>query len=266
MSNSSGGKDSTENPVSTGTVSRALRLLSILADADKPVTIKYASEKMQLAPSTVHRLLGLLKEEGFAVDVIDTRCYAVGPQFYRVSARVIENSSQMEFIRRVLQDTVATYDETVLFGQYLPSEGKLSFALRCDGHQKLLYQIEMHRPLSLVWGSSGKAVLAHLPPHRVADILSREGNSPGDSSPPPDYDDLMQQLSVMQTKGYCISHGEKLPGSRGIAAAVFDRSGVIGSICLTSPETRMPDADLDEIGRDLARRAELLSHELGAKS
>ncbi len=255
----------TEKTTPTGTVSRALRLLALLADADGPVTIKYVSEQMGLAPSTVHRLLGLLKEEGFVADVLDSRSYAIGAQFYRVSAKVVTGASQMDFITDVLKELAAIHDETILFGQYLPTGKSLSFAIRCDGQQKLLYQIDMHQPLSLVWGASGKAILAQLPEYKVAEILEAEGNAPGNGAQPPDFNTLIEELRDIRRAEYCVSYGEKLPGSRGIAAPLFDRSGIIGSICLTAPESRNKDGDIDLIGKNLAQRARQLSHDLGAK-
>jgi DNA-binding IclR family transcriptional regulator len=256
---------STEKTTPTGTVSRALRLLALLADADGPVTIKYVSDQMGLAPSTVHRLLGLLKDEGFVADVLESRSYAIGPQFYRVSAQVINGASQMDFIAHALEDLAAAHNETILFGQYLPTENSLSFAIRCDGQQKLLYQIDMHKPLSLVWGASGKAILAQLPEYKVAEILETEGNAPGNDATPPDFNMLINDLRDIRRAEYCVSYGEKLPGSRGIAAPLFDRSGIIGSICLTAPESRNSDSDIDLIGKNLAQRVRQLSHDLGAK-
>lgn len=238
----------------TGTVSRAMRLLALFADAGEPVTIKYISDRTGLAPSTAHRLLGLLKDEGFVVDVLATRRYAIGPQVYRVSARVMSSASQMDFIARVLEDLCETYNETVLFGQYLRSEGSMSFAIRRDGNQKLLYQIEMHKPLSLVWGASGRSILA------------RETAAPGNGEMPPTLDVLMSDLRRIQNAEYCVTYGQKLPGSRGIATPLFDQSGIIGSLCLTAPETRQRDVDADAIGRDLAANARKISHALGAKT
>lgn len=250
----------------TGTVSRAMRLLTLFADAGEPVTIKYISDRTGLAPSTAHRLLGLLKDEGFVVDVLATRSYAIGPQFYRVSARVMSSASQMDFIARVLEDLCETYNETVLFGQYLPSEGSMSFAIRRDGNQKLLYQIEMHKPLSLVWGASGRSILAHLPESTVAEILARETAAPGNGEVPPTLDVLMSDLRDIKNAEYCVTYGQKLPGSRGIATPLFDQSGIIGSLCLTAPETRQRDVDADAIGRDLVANARKISHALGAKT
>ena len=53
---------------STGTVSRALQLLAVLAESNGPVTVKQVSEQMGLAPSTAHRLLNLLRKDDFVAN------------------------------------------------------------------------------------------------------------------------------------------------------------------------------------------------------
>jgi len=74
-------------PASTGTVSRALQLLAVLADAKGPVAVKHVANTMGLAPSTAHRLLQLLRKEGFVDAAASGRLYDIGAQFYRSFAQ-----------------------------------------------------------------------------------------------------------------------------------------------------------------------------------
>lgn len=247
----------------TGTVSRALALLTLLADAGGRVTVKHVGDVMQVPPSTAHRLLQLLRKEGF-VDAAPGGQYGVGPQFYRVAARVVGGMSPATVAQPVIESIAETFNETVVFGLYLPTEGTLTFAARADGQQKLKYQIDMHKPLSLVWGASGKSVLAFLPDDVVATILAAEGPSPATGAPPPDAQQLAVELAGIRSQGWALSESEKLPDARGIAAPVYGPAGVIGCICLTSPKARMPHASTDAIGQEVAKRAKALSHDLGA--
>lgn len=249
---------------STGTVSRTLHLLGVLADAAGTVTVKYVAEQMNLAPSTAHRLLQLLRKEGFVEAAEGGRQYAIGPQFYRVAARVAVNISPTGIAQATIDAIADTFNETVMFGLYLPTERALSFSGRADGQQKLKYQIDMHRPLSLVWGASGKAILAFLPPEQVHAILVTEGLSPATGAPPPDADTLEKELQRIRARGYAVSESEKLPDARGIAAPVFGPAGVIGCICLTSPKSRMLHASIESIGNDVVAWARSLSRDLGA--
>jgi DNA-binding IclR family transcriptional regulator len=248
----------------TGTVSRALSLLSTLADAGGPVTIKEVAEKMALPPSTVHRLLHLMRAEGFVASLPDSRQYTIGNELYRVSARVVNAMKTPELAKRFIQTIASRFDETVLFGLYLPVQGALCFAARADGTQVLKYQIDLHQPLSLVWGASGKAILAFLPDKTVTEILAVEGPSPAKGEPAPSLGELRRMLMVIRSCGFAVSESEKLPGSRGIAAPVFSLDGVIGCICLTSPKARMAHGSIEEIGRAIAATARDLSLALGA--
>lgn len=247
-----------------GTVSRALKLLAFIADADGDVTVKQVKEAMGLAPSTVHRLLNLLRHEGFVEAKCKAGTYGIGPQFYRVSARVVNMVPLTELAQPVLDTIVSEYDETVVFGIYLPVERAMSFVARSDGQKKLTYQMDMNKPLSLVWGASGKAILAYLPDEAVADILKSEGASLATRAAPPTLETLREQLADIRHCGYAVSDGEKLSGAEGIAAPVFGTSGVIGSLCLTAPKGRLADTDMQQIGNNIAAHAQTLSKLMGA--
>lgn len=248
----------------TGTIGRALQLLGVLADAPGSVTVKHVAEAMGLAPSTAHRLLNLLKKDGFVESSAESRQYAIGPAFYRVSARVMGSVSKTSIAQPVIDELAVEFDETVLFGLYLPAERALSFAGRADGQQRLTYHVDMHRPLSLVWGASGKAILAFLDADVVRSVIAAEGPSPATGAPAPATEALIAALAKVREQGFAISENEKLPDARGIAAPVFGPAGVVGCICLTSPTVRMPHASIDGIVRSVVASAELLSQHFGA--
>lgn len=248
----------------TGTVERVLKLLAILADAGGPVSIKQVSDEMVLPPSTVHRLLQLLKSGGFAQAAPESRLYAIGPQFYRVAARVTRDVTPAEIAQPYLEQLARVFDEAVVFGLYLPEQGQMSFVGRADGAQRLKYQIDMFAPASLLWGASGKAILAFLSADTIESTWAAEAASPGGGAPRPSLRALNEALAVVREQGFATTNGEKLPDARGIAAPVRNARGVIGSICLTAPASRALAVDIAEIGRQVAKTAETLSVALGA--
>jgi DNA-binding IclR family transcriptional regulator len=58
-------KDKAEPGTLTGTSQRVLHMLMLVADSDGPVSVREAAKKLGLPPSTSHRLLNLLLEDGF---------------------------------------------------------------------------------------------------------------------------------------------------------------------------------------------------------
>ncbi len=248
----------------SGTVSRALQLLTVLADAPGPVSVKQVADQMQLAPSTVHRLLQLLRQDGFVQAGPETRQYAIGAEFFRVSARVMAQMTPAQVAQPFLEALASRFDEAVIFGLYLPEQAAMTFVARADGRQRLKYHIDLYQPASLIWGASGKAILSRLPAETVAAIWSAEGPSPASGKAKPSLKALNADLEAVRAAGYLVTDGEKLPEAQGIAAPVMSARGVVGCLCLTSPKSRALAADIDEIGREVSRNAAALSHALGA--
>ena len=246
-----------------GTARRVLMMLAALADAEGAVSVRHVADRLGLAPSTAHRLLNLLVEGDFAAYDPRSATYGVGPQFYRVAARLLANVSPIAMARRLIADVARRYDETILFGLYLPAERALSFVARADGQKKLLYRVEMNVPLSLVWGASGKAALAWLPEAEIAAVLAQERPSPATGAPLPPPEALALALARVRAQGFAVSSGEKLPGALGIAAPVFGPQGLLGTLCLTMPRDRAPDADPAALGAEIARDAGALTTQLG---
>lgn len=255
--------DSKDTKTGTGTAERVMTLLTLLADSAGPVSVRAAADDLGLPPSTTHRLLNLLVQGGFASFDQAGSTYSVGSEFFRLSARVAATVSPAAIARGVISDLASRYDETVLFGLLLPTTGKISFIERADGQNKLLYRIDMNTPLSLVWGASGKAALAYMPEAEMNEILAQEGASPATGEMPASSAALAAELKAIREAGFCVSHGEKLPGALGIAAPVFDPHGVIGTICMTMPQARAPTVSTAELGGEVAISARELTHKLG---
>ncbi|WP_226781160.1 IclR family transcriptional regulator [Oceaniglobus trochenteri] len=255
--------DDTKSP--TGTAQRVLNMLVFLADSDGPVSVRHAADKLGLAPSTVHRLLNLLVDGGFATHDPQTSTYSVGPQFYRVAARITAQVSPSTIALRAIGKIAQRYDETILFALYMARERRISFAARADGQKRLLYRIEMNTPLSMVWGASGKAALAYLPEEDIVKILYEEGASPATGQSTPDRETLLAELAQIRQQGFAVSHGEKLPDALGIAAPVFGPQGILGTVCMTMPRDRAPDVAPAELGQEIAVAAKELTLQLGGR-
>lgn len=246
-----------------GTVARAIRLLVAVVDADGPATVQYLAERVDLAPSTTHRLLALLAEEGMVAHDPVRRTYSVGAEAYRMAARTVASVGLDAIVAPLLNALATRFDESVLFGLYSPATATLAFIGRADGDHSLQYRIEMNTPTSLVRGASGKAVTAHLDPAAVEAAVAAELRQAADPAAVPTAADLGPTLQQIRTQGYAESSGEKLPEARGVAVPVFGPAGVAGSLTLTHPKDRMPHGELDDIVSGLKEAADQIGRYLG---
>jgi DNA-binding IclR family transcriptional regulator len=247
-----------------GTVARVVQLLACLAEADGPVSIKFLCQTLKLPASTVHRLLGLLADEGMVERSADRPIYAPGLELVRIASLLASKIRIVDVAKPFMNAVVRDCDETCCLLQYLPERRKV-MALHAEfSSHPLRYRIELYQPHSLLWGATGRAVLAFLPPDEIEAAIGDNELSPATGAPPPSRKALLADLAGIRSRGYAITHGQKIDGAVGIGTPVFNSERrVIGSLCITIPETRFNRKAEARLSQLLMSRAGELSRALG---
>ena len=123
----------------------------------------------------------------------------------------------------------------------------------------------MNTPVSVLWGASGRSILAFLPKADVDRIYTAEGRAPASGEPLPARRTLEGELANIRKRGYDITYGQKIAEAVGIGAPIFNVNGkVVGSLCVTVPKTRIAAKDRPRLGELVRRTAERLSAALGS--
>jgi len=254
----------TTSVASSGTVLRVVALLRAVAFAEQGATVAQLAAEVGLPRPTVHRLLGLLAEDGIVTLDAKSRLYQPGPEFLRLSARVANRFPLVDLAMPIMRDVVAETGEACLLGIYLPGSEQMMFGAQVASTHPLGYRIELMVPVPVAWGASGKAILALLPEATIGEILRQTGPSPvtGRELSIPE---TARELDEIRARGFAYSKGEKIPGSRGIAGPVRGADGwARASLCLTIPELRFDDSTVNRLGALIVRRSNELSALLGA--
>lgn len=246
-----------------GTVTRVVQLLGHLAE-NHVTSIKQVSQSIGLAPSTCHRLLDLLLREGLVERDPTGRRYRVGVEFVRIAALTQQHFDIRQIALPYLRAVVDQCDETCVLALYDKATGSMIFAEKVDSSRLLRYQLPMDKPLSLLWGASGRAILAYLPDSEMHSIYEKEGPAPASGEPLAPFAVLQEQLRKIRDDGVAVSSGQKIAGAVGINAPIFGADGsVLGSLGVTVPELRIRDADLDGLRKLISGSADRLSSMLG---
>lgn len=247
-----------------GTVQRVVEVLRFFAERGE-ANLKELSIALSLAPSTCHRLLDLLGRQGLIEQDNADRRYRVGTEMFRISALVQSRDDIRSIAKPLLRQLVDACDETCVLSIYQPSEGKIFFAERIDSSRALRYQVTMNVPVSVLWGASGRAILAFLDSETVDRIYRSEGRAPGSGEALPSRRVLDKELAAIRERGYDVTHGQKIAGAIGISAPVFGVDGkVVASICVTTPESRIKPKDYPRLGRLVRSTAARLSQAIGS--
>lgn len=248
----------------TGTVARVALLLRIVAEQTGPFTLSDVVAASGLPAPTAHRLLDLLAQQGLVAHEKSRRSYRAGTELYRIGSLVRVNVPLADIVRPVLADAVAEADETCYFALYLPSQLAVAYDSRVDSSHPLDYRFEFHRPLSLLWGASGRTILAYLPEEKVEEALAQEGRFSRDGRLP-DRRKLYEALEAIRRQGYAHTRGERVAGAVGVLAPVFDENNAIyGALGFTVPEQRFREEQLPLLVRSAMHHARRVSSALGA--
>jgi IclR family acetate operon transcriptional repressor len=224
---------------STGTVARVMALLGCFAEGPTELTLSELADRVELPRSTTHRLLRLLRVRGFVEIDEENRRYSAGTELYRIAALLTAKMPLVQVALPVLRSIVDACDETALLSLYLRDRHAAMFAAKVDSTKPVRYVIDLNVPQSLLWGPSGRAILASLDEPAIERVIRANGNAPSTDGHRLDRRALNEDLEAIRRSGYAASRGERVPNAVGIAAPFFhaDRS-VAGAVALAIPEFR----------------------------
>lgn len=247
-----------------GTVTRVVKLLACLAEAEGDVSIKWLCQSLKLPASTVHRLLGLLAKEGIVERAPSRAMYAPGLEFIRIGSLVAAKVQITDLARPIMRALVEESDETCVLLRYIPVSRKV-MALHAEySSHPLRYQIDMYQPHSLLWGATGRAVLAFLPEAEIEAAFQDNDRSPASGDKLPPKATLMKELRDIRERGYALTHGQKIEGAVGLAAPLFNSErGAIGCLSITVPRARFSQKGHAKLAGLLLASAAKLNRGLG---
>ena len=233
-----------------GRVAAVLRALS--AQEPNGATTAALVREVDLARATIHRILTSLTAQGL-VDRDDAGRWLLGPELYlfgaMASGRYDLRNVARPWVRRLAEAT----GESAFFSTVRGDETVC--LLREDGafpiRSHVLYE-GVRFPLGVV--SAGIAVLAFLPEGEIEEYLrSRDLTAAyGESH---SAGAIRARLEQTRNVGWSLNPGLIVPGSWGMAAAVFAGNRPVGALTLTGIEARFGPERVPELGALLLKAA-----------
>jgi DNA-binding IclR family transcriptional regulator len=187
-------------------VSRALRILEQVAQADRPLPVKVIARRCGLNLSTAYHLARTLSYEGYLVRQADGR-YLVGskvaerfhevvgsfqrpPPADAVLRHLAASSGHTAYLARMAADRVVVVE--VVEGRFSPWLEDLQVGLDSAAHATAL----------------GKSLLATLPRRGRREVLVRQGLRPFTRNTPTDVDTVEGELRELKPGDLVIERGQ----------------------------------------------------------
>lgn len=225
------------------TTRTSLEIVAALRDLDGS-TIDELSEYLGYSPSTIHRHLVTLREEGFVVQ--QRKTYQVGLKFLTFGGYAQRSITAYPMIKEKV-DYLA--EETGERAQFIVEEhGKRIYLYTEVGESAVQTGAHVGKRGALHASAGGKAILSELSEDRIKGIISEHGLSKTGRNTITSESELFEELETIQERGYAFNRQETTDGVHAIGAAVTDvNDEVLGALSVSGPAHRLKGDHLTEI-------------------
>lgn len=242
-------------------VARAIGLLDALAEAGRPLSVREISAKVALPRPTVYRLVQTLArcEMASAAD----GGFVIGPRVLSLAAQRLEQIELRAVGRPSLLALRDRTGETVHLA--VLDHGRVVYIDKVEPSGPLRMASAVGKVMPMHSTALGKAMLAHLPPEAVHQILRTHGLPGRTSNTITEEHRFMEELSAIRARGFAIDNVENEEGIRCVGAAIRDHHGqVVGAVSLSGAASSITlERARRELGPMVLQTARRISHALG---
>ena len=156
--------DASEAATGSSQAERCLRLLAVLAQEGRALSLAELGVRLGLPKATTHRLCAQLIESGYLARDTDEKSFAVGPALRRLALDTLNHGVMRGLRHEVLAALVMQIGETCNFTTLDGTEVLYIDRVEAQWPLRLTLDVGSHVPLHCT--ASGKLFLAHMAPER----------------------------------------------------------------------------------------------------
>jgi DNA-binding IclR family transcriptional regulator len=233
---------------------RTVRLLGWMADHDSgDFGVRELAAAVGMAPSTVHRSLGALEEEGLVESSAQSGRYRLSLGFFRLALKGVRRAPLISVALPFLQEAARAGEETAQLAVYGEVELAVMFVAEVAPLRQLQVRARLHEWLPLTSSAAGLAVLSQLDSTSVVTAFAKAAGTHSGS-------DLAATLDQVRRRGFASATGLPEPGCVELGAAFIGSMGQVqGALGLSLPQLRFNAKLETALGGLLAAQAGKLS-------
>ncbi len=217
---------------------RCLRLLAVLAQEGRALSLAELGVRLGLPKATTHRLCTQLQDGGFLARDSDEKCYAVGPALRRLALDTLNHGVVRGLRHEVLAALVMEVGETCNFTTLDGTQVLYIDRVEAQWPLRLTLDVGSHVPLHCT--ASGKLFLAHLPAPRRDAMLGSLALPKMTGRTLTMRAALQRECSRIVAQDYSCDNEEFIAGLIAVAVPVRDGEGQVrAAIAVHAPVARM---------------------------
>ncbi|NQU57679.1 MAG: IclR family transcriptional regulator [Rhodospirillales bacterium] len=242
---------------------RGLLLLRALAKQGS-ATLSDLSLRIEMPPSSAHRVLATLQKHGFVDFDEATQQWSVGLEAFNIGSSYLARSNLVGAAQKVMRPLMEETGETANLA--IPDGGDVVF----------ISQIETANPIRAFFrpgtrshmhaSGTGKALLANLSAQELEKILQNKGLPEFTRKTLTTADALIADLEKIRKRGWSFDDEERYSGMRCVAAAIYNSFGeAIAGVSVSGPAVRFEDDIVSELGPKVMAAAARVTTMIGGK-
>ena len=243
-------------------LNKSLSVLEILLQQGSAMNITEISKKLDLYPSTAHRILDTLKHWGYVEQDPKTQKYQLGLKVLELGMAKLQ---QMDLVREAtlyLKELVKQCNETAHLG--VLEEGHVLYLAKEESSQTIRMISYVGKRAHLHCTALGKVLLAYLSAEKRKKILGEKALPRLTENTITDKRQLEKELDKVREQGFALDQEENEKDVRCVAAPIRNYKGdVIAALSISSPIFRIDKNAQDNLKEALMKTGEKISQRLG---
>lgn len=244
-------------------LARGLAVLSAFSEEKPALSLTNISQRLQLNKTTTYRLLCTLVSLGYLQRDEQTKLYRPSLEVLRLGFVVLSGMEVRQIAGPHLRRLAGEVQETV--NLVVLDQHEVVYIDRVGSK----HMVSIYRPvgsrLPAYCTSSGKMLLAHLPPDELDRALHATTWIPFTDKTIMTPEKLKNNLTTIRQQGFAESYGEMLPELCAVAAPIRQHDGqVVAAINISAPSHRVSQQKLlDDLAPQVILTSQQISRGLG---
>jgi IclR family acetate operon transcriptional repressor len=219
---------------------KGVDLLFLFSEAEPVLGVQDIATRLRLPKSTAYRFVSTLRHLGLLVQDTQSRRYRLGARLLSLQPAVIRPVDLQTLALPFLQDLMRRSGETAHLTERHGTLAAITEVVESPSMLRMAPKRGQTFPLHS--GALSRAILAHLPPREIDQILQARKLKRFTPNTPTSPAAVKRTLQEVRRAGYALSLQEVTVGACGISAPILGPNGwAIGSIGVSGPMQRLTE-------------------------
>jgi len=241
------------------TIINCSNVLNYFIKKNKPVTLTELSEKLNLYPSSVYRILDTLN---YVDKLPDSESYQLGLKALELGMAKLSQIDIIKEARPFLKELSRKINENVYLGTLF--ESSVLYQAKVEAFRSIKLDTHLGTRGHFNCTALGKALVAFLPKSEREKIYQNLGFHKSTKNTITSKKQFEKEISKVRSKGFAIDNEENEEDIQCIAAPIRDYSSeVIAAISISGPSYRFNIKEEKTIRKEIIQYAQNISKCLG---